>query len=144
MKKHKTDGRRTLFHRKAYPADRPQPISGDRADSPASRHLALKKQAVCFFRERFTFSGEISIETDYLWSGERGDHYVDIAIVDQTGLPIIVMEVGRCDQVKLQDMARHGFLEIYQWPDDQEKPRRVVRPWDPQWDPTHLQFEPVV
>lgn len=139
------NSRRTLFHSKEYPAEWAQPVSEDRADSPASRHLALKKQAVDFLRELLTFagSGEVYIETDYVRSGERGDHYVDIVIVDETGLPIIVVEVGRCDQETLQEMAQYGFLEIYHWPDDQQKPRRVVRPWDPQWDPKQLQFEPV-
>jgi hypothetical protein len=139
------NSRRTLFHSKAYPADWAQPALGDWADSPASRHLALKKQAIDFLRELLTFagSGEVYIQTDYVWSGEWGDHDVDIVIVDETGLPIIVIEVGRCDPETLQEMAQYGFLEIYHWSDDQQKPWRVVRPWDPQWDLERLQFEPV-
>lgn len=133
----------------AYPADWSQPTFGDREDAQSPRHIEMKKRAIDFLREQYISfyrrypEREPYIETERLWLGSTGDFYLDVVLMD-AGQPAAAIEVGRCAEEKLKDFAKFPLApEVYHWPYEEEKPLRVVMPWEPGYDPDRLKFEPV-
>ena len=145
MQKWECNPRTVPFDDGAYPTEWSQPTSADRVAPQSERHIELKKKAIDFLRKRFiTSSQDAYIETEYLWLGEEGGRYFDIALIDPYPEAILaVVEVGRCDGKNLQEIAQYGIMEIFHWPYGQKVPKRMVRPWDPNWEPDRLRFEPV-
>ena len=76
--------------------------------------------------------------------GITGNFYLDVVLID-AGQPVAAIEVGRCAEEKLKDFAKFPLApEVYHWPYEEEKPLRVVMPWEPGYDPDRLKFESVV